>query len=64
MQLFNALSLILYLVFQMQILSGSKTAPGRVMTLWTLSLTSATQVKRDEDNCAAASLMSCWGEGL
>lgn len=56
--------IILFLDFQMETLSGSETAPGCVMTLWTLSLTSAAQLKREEDNCAAASPMSCWGEGL
>jgi len=64
MQLSNALRLVLYLDFQVEILSGSETPPGCVMNLWTLSLTSTAQLKRDEDNRAAASLMSCWGEGL
>lgn len=56
--------MVLYLDFQMEILSGSETAPGCVITLWTLALTSAAQLKRGEGNCASASLMSCWGGGL
>lgn len=63
MQLANTLHLVLYLDLQMKILPGSETAPGCVMSLWILSVTSA-QLNRDQDNCASASLMSCWGEGL